>query len=503
MSNVRVAPGDSREDAMCATKLLGQHFTIKEAKGNIVEKGIKLTGTSLRNFAGFAGIEVKYPDGVSFLCANNGGGKSTLTLVQLQACIKGIAESQSGGKLIGQRFSFIGPAAKSADVSNRFHDERTDRYFSISNHITAAGNSIKVQPEDKDPIPPEWMSEFLSVSLMSEKHFCSLSGKEQALALGIDTKIFDDKIAELKEEAREINRAIKAFGEITVVEECLPVNIDALKERKKVIVSELNELYLKNKAHNSSLMTARIQRKNTHDGIMNNARESNREKERKIGECERAVETLEMYGFNGKEARSFIATLPLPVAIVDFSEPEPEYIQEMPDDAPMKDIDSKIEAAYETNRKAERYSEFVKKVADKAAKVKESEENDKKQEDEKQARINYIKQFDFGFLGLTTNEDGELQLNGRPIKEPYFSTGERIKIVAKLMRSRSPLFKTVFLDSYCELDEKNGPKLLEELVADGFQPIVSVPNETPVSGENCIILRECKIANEETGEKLI
>ena len=120
-----------------------------------MEKGIRLTGTKLKNFAGFQAIEIQYPDGVSYIVGPNGSGKSTLTITQLQACINGIGEKSSGGNLIGSRFTFIGKSGGSADIVNKFRDERYGRTFSIKNHITESSNKITVTPEDDKPIPTE------------------------------------------------------------------------------------------------------------------------------------------------------------------------------------------------------------------------------------------------------------------------------------------------------------------------------------------------------------
>jgi len=477
-------------------------FNLK-MEDRMTEKGIRLTGTRLKNFAGFPAISVDYPEGTSYLCANNGGGKSTLTLTQIQACIKGIGEKNDGGNLIGSRFRFIGSSSSSADVINIFHDSREDRTFEIKNHITEGSNKITVKAGDDKPIRPEWLSDFLSISLMSEKHFCGLSSKDQAVALGIDTKPFDDRIKELKTEYTIINRAITAFGEIAVVEECLPVNIATLKESRKKIADSLNSIFIKNRKENSDKRTAYENERRSHDAAIAAIREDNRNREGVIVDCEGALTILIAHGYKGEEAKVFVESLQPPIPVHEFDKPEPDYINEVPDNHQLVNIDKQIEDAYETNASAEKYQAFVKRVAEKAAKVKELEDNKAAQKTESDARISYINQFDFGFSGLTTNEAGELQLNERPIKDPYFSTGERIKIVAKLMRSRAPLFKTVFLDSACELDPDNLKKLLDELVADGFHPIVSIPNEKPIDGEQCIVLRECKILNAEEGEKLI
>lgn len=468
------------------------------------EKGIKLVKTGLRNFAGFKGLEVEYNGDVSYICGDNGSGKSTLTITALQALFKGIGENDTGGNIIGSRFKFIGQYDKSADISQRFHDEKLDRFFSFSRHLTANTNGeLKIKPEDDLPIPPEWLSDFLNISLMSSKHFCSLTSKKQAIVLGIDTSSFDNRIAELKEEATIINRELKKFGEIVAVEKVEKVNIEALQEKKKKVSTELNALYLKNKAHNADLKKKWEAEENAHDDEVSKIRNENTSKVQAIFECKKARDTLIVYGYNGNEVLDFVDTLPQPILTKEFDKPEPKYIEEMPDRAPIDAIDAEISAAYETNSKAQKFEEYLKKLDEKDGKDADLLENSNKQDVEIKARIDYIKQFNFGFAGLSTNDKGELEFDNRPLREPSFSTGQLIMIVAKLMRSRNPIFKTVFLDSFSELDPKNGQKILKELTDEGFSVIVSIPNEKPINGEHCIVLRECKLLNEDEGEKLL
>jgi hypothetical protein len=218
-----------------------------------MEKGIKLASTTFRNFTKFNAIEVNYNDDISYLCGNNGAGKSSLTVLGLQACIKGIAEKDLGGNLIGSRFAFIGPIGKSADIGYRFHDQRHDRFFTITNHITQNQNDIKIEAEDGNQMPNEWLDDFLSVKLMSENHFCSLSSKDQALSLGINTMTFDDRISELKNTIAGLSRDLNKYSNTEPVERCTEINIDALQLERKAIVDEVNAKYLDNIKTNKEL----------------------------------------------------------------------------------------------------------------------------------------------------------------------------------------------------------------------------------------------------------
>lgn len=460
-------------------------------------KGIKLTGTKFRNFAGFSAIEVEYPDGVVYLCGNNGAGKSGLTLEGLQACIKGIAEKDTGGNIIGARFAFIGETGKSADIQYRFHDQRNGRFFTITNHLTAGKNDIRVEAQDNEPIPQDWLNDFLSISLMSETHFCSLTSKEQALALGVKTDTFDQKISDLKKEATEINRELKIYSHLSEVAQVQEVDISALQEKRRVIMTDLNNKYLDNINHNKNLRQTYEEAKHRHEIGNMRLEQENRERVKSIARCRDALNILNSHGYSGLEVATFIEALPKAMEIDPFCEMEPTYIIEQVDDAPLREIDSQIHISYENNIAAQNYREYLAKCTQRDELIARQKGNEEAQEKVKKERLEYIASFDFGYANLSTNDKGELELDGRPLRKPYFSTGERIRIVSKLMAAQHPLFKTVFLDSACELDPQNLEEVIKILTTEGFNVIVSIPNEKIIEGKHCIVLRNCNLLSED------
>ena len=110
------------------------------------------------------------------------------------------------------------------------------------------------------------------------------------------------------------------------------------------------------------------------------------------------------------------------------------------------------------------------------------------------ARNAYMAGHEFGFAGLTTDEEGSLLLNDRPINESYFSTGELEMIVAKLHAAQNPEFKCRFIDDFERIDDENQEKILKELLDAGFQIIVAEVGRSSEK-DNVIVLSECAIAN--------
>ena len=96
--------------------------------------------------------------------------------------------------------------------------------------------------------------------------------------------------------------------------------------------------------------------------------------------------------------------------------------------------------------------------------------------------------------------DGALLLNGRPVKEPHFSRGELELIVAKLYTSMNPTLKTRFIDDFETLDDESQTKLLDTLLAQGFQVITAEVRKTN-NKDNTLLLRECKVVTEKSQKK--
>jgi hypothetical protein len=180
-------------------------------------------------------------------------------------------------------------------------------------------------------------------------------------------------------------------------------------------------------------------------------------------------------------------------------------INDAPTPAPPKDrteIDFQpaiyrlIASVNETNEKATAYKKYLIDAKNYQQKTKELDENIQAQNKVDDNKLEYIKSFDFGFDGLIINEDGELILNNKPIREPYFSRSELEIIVATLYTSINPHFKVRFIDDFECLDDTNQQKLIDKLLKKGFQIITAEVGDI-TKDNNSILLREYKIVNEE------
>jgi hypothetical protein len=424
---------------------------------------MKIKKLKLTNFAKFSDIEVVFNDQVTHLVGMNGAGKTTIGLTAIQAGLKGIAEKAKDGQLIGDRFRFIGPNKKSADIFLTIIDEaKGSAEINVHNRITEAGNSISFEAPEGYNIGGNWLNNLLSVAFLSAKNFTQLSTKEQALLLGIDVSSKDKEIAAKKAEITEVNRDIKNIGQSVKIEPAQKVSVSTLLADKKLIDDKNEEIKAAN-AEIDRITTGVVEFKARREQLM-----------AELEEVEKKISLGEKW-LSSKTKQDLAST---------------------------DDIVKMIESAEHINEKATQYEAYVikqTKLDELSATLKTKKAEVEKLQDE---RLKTITSFDFGFDGLDVDEDGGLLLNGRPIRDPYFSKGELEVIVAKLYASKNPDLKVRFIDDFELLDEVNAEKLVRELIEAGFQVITAnVGNE--IKGENVLLLRDGKIITKKEKEGLV
>ena len=422
---------------------------------------MKIKKLKLKNFGAFTDFECEFDGKLTHLVGVNGSGKTTVGLTSIWAGLKGIAERKAGGQLTGERFRFIGNAKASADIELTLHDDVADVDVIIKNHITKATNSITFDAPEGYPIDQEWLNGLLSVAFLSAKNFTALDGKQQALLLGIDTSEHDAKIAKLKEDATVLGRQLTAFGDMSAK----PAKVEA------VSVKELM-------AEREAIATF------------------NAEQEKLLKESERLVELIGTREITIEQIEAQLKMEKQNLIRNNFQ------LKELPDSKEHKSTEAlfeKINSAEQPNKNASAYDNY--QTAFKAMDAVQGSlaDNRKHQKIATIARLTYIKKHDFGFDGLEVDENGRLLLNDRPLKEPYFSKGELELIVSKLYMSLDPELKIRFIDDFELLDEDNQVKIVDALLAEGFQVITAQVGKVATK-ENTILLRECKKVDTSKGE---
>lgn len=483
---------------------------------------MKIKKISLSNFAKYDSVSVSFDDNVTYLIGNNGSGKSTLGITAIWFMFQGIAEKATGGgcPLIGERFRFIGPKAAVAKGEMILHDEKTKADIKVFRKLTKTGTELSFEGPEGMELGQKWLTDLFNIFLIAPKKFTELSPKEQANALGIDTTPFDKDIATLKAEHTAINRDIKSI-DTNPVEKFEEVDVKALIVKKEEIRNSLNDLYRQNQTTNQATREAwEADKKKIDEGVkeFNDtldkntlARKSLVDLRDRLMEYKRRFDGFdELVDFSqlrdqvdawDKEimVQPKIAADLYPKAPTNLAD-APEgyqpadgeriYIVERPDDKDMVEIDQQIFKAGETNKKALLYAQYQQRVKDKEAKDKLLQENKTKQTTKEEERLAYIRKFKFPFSNLTVGDDGELLLAGKPIKEPYFSTGEILKVVPILLSTSNPDLKYVFLQDFNLMDEDKQKEISEYLTGKGFQLVVEMVGKTKISEKNCILLKD-------------
>lgn len=456
---------------------------------------MKVKSIELNNFANYNKVAVSFDDNVTYLIGKNGSGKSTIGITAIWFMFQGIAEKSSGGNnpLIGERFRFIGPNGKTANGEMVLHDEKTGNYIKVIRKLTKTGTDLSFEAPEGVQLDQQWLTDLFNIFLIAPKKFCELSAKDQAKALGIDTKKFDDEIAVIKKQYTEYNAVYRSFGEIAEVEKVDKVDVSELQAKKGLVRQKLNDQYLENKKANEATKKAWEVACSEIDKECSDFNLIQDQLRDKIEIAKRSLVNLCDVGYLGNEVNEWIATLGVPQdekSSEQFYPAEPTYIQELPDDSKLKAIDQQIIDANKTNQDALLYEQYLLKKKQKEDYELLLKGNKERQSIKEGERLDYIKSFKFPFSNLTVGEDGELLLNGKPIKAEYFSTGELLKIIPVLISTTQPELKYVFLQDFNLMDEDKQKEIEEYLTGKGFQLVVEMVGKTKVADKNCILLRD-------------
>lgn len=460
---------------------------------------MKIKELNLKNFAAYDNVSVSFDPNITYLIGKNGAGKSTIGINAIHFILQGIAEKSSGGNqpLIGERFRFIGSAGASASGELVLFDDIKGIEVKVTRKLTKTGTQLSFEAPEGMNLDQQWLNDLFNMFMIAPKRFTELSGKEQAIALGIDTSKIDSEISELKQEFTGINRDLKQYDNLEPIEESIKIDLEDLHKQRSEIKARLNNEYLSNKEKNATLRKNWDNEKIAIHKEVSEHNENNTLARLSYNACFDAVSILKKEGYNGRELEDFIFSKRKQIRedknAADLCPPEPNYLEEMPDDSELQAIDKMILEATQTNEKALLYTQYSEKLKAKQAKEKELQDNKDKQKQKEQERIAKILSYKFPFDNLTVNEDGELLLNNKPIKSPYFSTGQLLKIVPKLIATTNPELKYIFLQDFNLMDDELQKEVEEDLVNNGFQLVIEYVGKEKFGDRNCILLKDCKV----------
>lgn len=435
---------------------------------------MKIEKLRLKNWVKFEDFEIIFNDGITNLIGMNGDGKTTIGCTALWAGFKGIAERSSTGQLIGERFRFITEGKKSLDVEITLRDEKTHRVYVLKRHITKTTNGIKISQENGQSVSREYVEDLFNVSFLSANHFCSLTGVEQAAAMGIDTSTYDKDLKEKKEQAQGYRRDIKRLGDLVPVDKCEVTDI-----------KELYEKQTKATTHNSEVvrLTALL---STWKDKIEDLDDDLYKADLNFNVIKKAHEE-NMAALNEKR--------------IEASTTIKEFVTiEEPID--LEPIGEEIKGIVEANKAFYLYELYIKDLEEKEEVEGYLNDNILRQKDIGVDRRNYLQSKTFGIKNLVVDEKGQLTKDGKYIRLPYFSQGELEVLVARIGMNLNPELKVRFIDNFDLLDDDNQYKLLTHLTKKGFQ-IITATVGNKIKADNSVLLKDCKIIDSNSEQPTI
>jgi hypothetical protein len=405
----------------------------------------KIKTLQLQDFAGMDEVTVNFSDNVTYLVGNNGSGKSTIGINGIQFVLQGIAERaavKTQNPIIGERFRFIKGDATSAKGAVLLTDTQFGCDIVVKRKVTATSTELSFEAPTGIKLDQPWLNDLYSSFCMSPTQFCSLSGQEQAKFLGIDLSEEEAEIKQLKEDFTYVNRKIKDFGTPTPVQPCETVD-----------EKDLLDKIARGNAYNNE----QIQLKNRRDAV---------------------GQQIEEYKRKLKELEDALSKLPEPKPVYDISK-----------------LENALAKAIDTNKQANAYKSYKEAMGQIESLTKQRDENKDKQKKAEEKRIAKLQKAELPIKGLSVSETGELMLNDKLIRSPYFSSGELIMISSTLIATTNPELKYIYIQDFNLLDEANQAKLIKYLSDRNFQIVAEFVGEG-VEGENVIKLQSNKVINQ-------
>lgn len=419
---------------------------------------MKIKNLMLKNFAKVSEISVSFDKNVTYLIGVNGSGKTTIGLNGVWFVFKGLA--QKGDGLIAERFRFIGPHGKSAQGILTIYDETEAVEITISRKLLKNKTELKIEASDGRQLDQGWLDSIFNSFLIDPMGFSRLSGKAQALAFGADTAPFDVKKKELELERRDIGRDVKRLQGV----------VDAAGSPEKVEEVDVKELMveLEDRQKLNKIRKDALSELETLDGDIITSLAD--------------VEYLEQ--------KLSAAKMKL-VRDNDTRHDKANEIQMMKI-ANEQEIKDQIENAQEVNKKAVAYELFLDNKNLLAGAKSCYESGTSNIQKNVAGRTEYLKSLKLPWPNITINDDGEFRLNDKPFCSSYFSTGELLKLGAKIGSKLKNGLKYVFFPNSEALDDKNREAVFKALNDDGFQ-IMAECVGTEKKKDTSILLKEMKV----------
>lgn len=446
----------------------------------------KIKQITANNFGKVFALEADLAPDLNYLVGMNGAGKTTVGVNILQFVMQGVSTRKSQDApypLEAERFRVIGPHAASAQASITFHDTKLNCDIKVTRKVTKSAQELHFDAPEGIVLDQQWLTDLFNYYLIAPKAFAQLSSKEQALSLGIDTTEYDEKIEKAKEDLKSANTLLAEAKK---------------KVEEKSVSAEIAKEYTSKKEVQE--ITARLQ-KASDAKTASTTRLSNIEtKTEKIEEVNAEIEEhrAEIKRLEAKitEKETKVNTLQTEIGELNAQESEYEMsLTEDPDNFDIEKINQELSELNKHNENFEAVQEHREAIDQEAEKQKTVDEKKKAVKDAEAEKTTYLQGKKLPFSNLSINEKGELLVDSKPLKPPYFSTGELNKLIPILMSSQNPEFKYVFIQDYNLLDEKKGQELIDFLLKKDYQLVIEYVGTEKGGLDNKIILKDCRVVD--------
>lgn len=294
--------------------------------------------------------------------------------------------------------------------------------------------------------------------------------------MNVDTTKIDVEIADLEDDRVLKHHEIGVIGKPVQVEKEDFVDIVILKNEKEEIRAKLNEQYQQNKIYNEKLRTQHQIEQNKSDSEICGFNEQQDECAKRKDEVVTSLRELQGWGYSGGEVKEWIETLPVAQEKKVFLKlSEPEYIEDLPDNSELLEIEKKVEDAAEINNKAMQYQKYFEDTKKLDKKQQEYDMFSEQIESKRQERkAMYIR--DLPVEGLILDESAAYY---KGFHCDNWSGAEKLDIAIDLLIAKDPKLRLVYIDNAEKLDSKMQKMLNSKTMEHDILAIITTVADIP------------------------
>lgn len=403
----------------------------------------KITKIHINNFKAIAEKEMDFKGCTAIIIGGNNKGKSSF-LKGIQERIRGIRPD-----IMIREGEKAGSGELTLDTGEKFIWEFND----------AGKDKLIFQTKEgfKTPSTREIGKKYFP-PMFDIDRFLQSSAKEQTIQLqkivGLDFTDIDFRYTAAYNDRTEKNRLAEKFHakikEMLEVPKVEPVDLTELTQKKVAERTRLNNLYLQNKNSNECARNKWMEEKKAIDESTNIFNQQQNEIASLHMQGVKALNLLLECGYNGTEVSAFLIKLQesaQPIKVAESLYPnEPEYIQEMPDDSTLQEIDNQILAAQTTNQRAAEYQNYVDYVLQvEQAKI-EAENSDSIVKAIEFERKQMVEKANMP-KGISFATDGGILVDGLPLNKEQISTSKLYCAALRLASLNLGEVKSIHFDA--------------------------------------------------------